>query len=235
MNLEKEAEDLFVAELRHVLASKIYNCRNSIERLRLELRRSDQHRSRASEFLDEIDYSIASLSQVLDAQRYKSVQGTSDFLRRPAGSVRLAECGHDVVRQNSVNYRLRTFKIRDQTSDSRALFLIDDKALVNCLWNIIDNAFSFSLQGRDVELTMENSSDEFQYTVTNICGGLDSSVPERWTDSGYSTKSVGHGFGLSVTQKICELLDMTMRINVENIGPSIHKVDVSLSLPRHHS
>lgn len=101
--------------------------------------------------------------------------------------------------------------------ESYEYFITANAELLQQLWiNILDNAIKFSPHGSEIYLNISKNNDLLIFTVADEGKGMSETEAkhafDRFFQGDISHKSSGHGIGLAISKKICELHKGNIRI-----------------------
>lgn len=104
-----------------------------------------------------------------------------------------------------------------------------NEELLNQVWiNLLDNAIRFSPVDSRIRITVEKNNNCLSICVEDSGEGMDETVQkhvfDRFFQGDLSHKGSGHGIGLAIAKKVCELNDGSIRIKKSDESGTVFEV-----------
>jgi len=104
---------------------------------------------------------------------------------------------------------------------------VDKEAIQQVLYNLLDNAYKYSGESRNIEVIAESTGDSVKISVKDTGTGIAKEDLDHVFDPYFTTKQSGTGLGLAIAHKIIESHQGEIRVESER-G---HGTIVSFYLP----
>ena len=113
--------------------------------------------------------------------------------------------------------------------DSAEYNICANEELLNQLWiNILDNAIKFSPEDSEIIVGVIKKDDSLIFTFADSGKGMDATTARHAFDRFYqgdvSHKSGGHGIGLAISKRICELHSGSIKIKSTDENGTVFEV-----------
>ena len=207
------------SEISHEIQNRISGISLWLQHLDAEISPEDERK----EYIDEMKLGLEGFVEMLAGlkrfYRKPKVSETEfpldDVLREAADSVRnLAEEGEVRVLCNSDN--------------PSAIFSGDREAVKGVLMNLLINAIEASPAGAEVGLSLAESGDEYQITITDQGQGIAEADRDHVFSPFFTTKSSGSGLGLAISNNVVSAHGGSILIG--ETGPTGTRLIVNLPL-----
>ena len=184
--------------------------------------------------LDPRSREIVSLLDSVNQTLSKQLDGLLDISKLDAGTIR-AELGVQRLDQLVASHHAATAPVArergiayDLKIGGEVSALTDAALLARALSNLTDNAFKFTRRGGAVTVSVHPDGDDAVITVLDTGIGIAKEEQERVFREFYQVgnterdRSKGLGLGLSIVQRLCQLLDVRLSlVSQTGVGTSI--------------
>jgi two-component system phosphate regulon sensor histidine kinase PhoR len=231
LRLNKLKSD-FISNVSHELKSPLTSIRMMTEMLHHNRVQTEERKSvYYSAMLEESEHLSHLIDNILDFSRMEDDRKKYDFTDLDLDGLilkflestkeRLAESGFD---------------IRYNCTDQVPLIPADKDAILQVIYNLVDNAIKFSGKSRQIDISLISKNDELQLCVKDYGIGIPIKDQEKIFDRFYRGTEPqrlgikGSGIGLTIVKRIVEAHGGTIKIESE-VGKG-SRVVVSLPLFR---
>lgn len=196
----------FISNVSHELKSPLTSIRMMTEMLHNNRVKTDERKSAYySAMLEESEHLSHLIDNILDFSRMDEDRKKYNFVDLDLNELigkfiesireRLAESGFD---------------IRYNHPDQTPLIKADKDAILQVIYNLVDNAIKFSGTSREIDIDLVPKTDELQFCVKDYGIGIPAKDVEKIFDRFYRSEQPqllgirGSGIGLTIVKKITE-------------------------------
>jgi signal transduction histidine kinase len=193
--------------LGKLTASLVHEIRNPLSAIKLNLDYMNMAKDDLPDDIKEI------VSESLDAfdQVTFLIEDVLDFTRKPSANIH--QVNIDSVTERclkiiSITARIRGINIEKEISPNLPILSVNKNKLMQIFLNLLNNAIDASEDKSKVLVrTYETGNDQDRFVIWEVqdfgCG-IKEEDKEKVLGSFYTTKTKGHGIGLSVCKKLAE-------------------------------
>lgn len=209
----------FVSQVSHELRTPLTQIRIFAETLLLDRARTDDEKRRSLEIIDRESQRLCHL--VDNILLFSNISDATQIDRRPQLLAPIVNEVCDIVRATADSETLSA------STDESARASIDADALRQVILNLLDNAIKYGPAGQVITVSLSRSNGAVQLTVADQGPGIPESERERVWSPFYRLRREqdaaisGTGIGLSVVQKLVELMDGRCWIAAQDGGARV--------------
>jgi signal transduction histidine kinase len=205
LRLNKLKSD-FISNVSHELKSPLTSIRMMTEMLHHKRVETEERKSAYySAMLEESEHLSHLLDNILDFSRMEDDRKKYEFINLDLNELilRFLESIHERLAEPG-------FDIRYNCPDRVPLIPADKDAMLQVIYNLVDNAIKFSVTSRQIDISLISKDDELQLCVKDYGIGIPIKDQEKIFDRFYRGTEPqrlgikGSGIGLTIVKKITE-------------------------------
>lgn len=210
-----EREKRFTSDASHELRTPLAVIKGTLEVLIRKPRSANEYVEKISFCIQEMDRINHLVDQLLLLARFESQQKAMTM-----GAVDLSELTGNILVRHQQQILDKNLSI-DLNTDGTHVVYSDPYMADIMLDNIISNAVKYSSGPAGIAISIATSGQRTNYTVTDQGIGIDAKDVGRIRDAFYRSAPLSHpevkgsGLGLSIVNRMCEMLGVGFKINSE--------------------
>jgi signal transduction histidine kinase len=221
----------FISNVSHELKSPLTSIRMMTEMLHHNRVETEERKSAYySAMLEESEHLSHLIDNILDFSRMEDDRKNYDFT-----DLDLNELILKFLESTSERFAEPGFNIRYNHPDQVPLIRADKDAILQVLYNLVDNAIKFSGTSRQIDINLVSKDDELQLYVKDYGIGISSKDQEKIFDRFYRGTEPqrlgikGSGIGLTIVKRIIDVHKWRLSIESESGEGSTFMVRIPLS------
>ena len=226
----EEAKMRFLIDATHDIRSPLTLIMNPLSKLRKQLEGNETCRT----YIDTIDHNAQRLlmlvNQILDERKLDRNQ-----MHLHCRETDLVQFVNRVSSLYSLNAKQHDISLRFHSSEKKISAWIDRMGFEKVIANLLSNAFKFTPDGGEVDISLERSGEKIMMTVTDSGTGFENENTERLFDRFYQGASArktgkqGTGIGLNLCRALVTMHGGT--ITAANRDDGIRGARMTVTIP----
>ena len=219
-------EKQFTSDASHELRTPLSVMRGSLEVLIRKPRSRGDYETGVQEAISEVDHMSQLIEQLLLLARYES----SKNAQKPV-PLHLEHFIRDMAKRALNENDLSTHNTFEYHFPGTFIIDADENMFEIVISNLLSNAIKYSDKEAPIVLSAQNKGEKVILTIKDRGRGMTedeiSRIFERFyrTEPSREARIPGHGLGLAIVKRLCELMDIQLKIESSpGNGTSIHLV-----------